>query len=340
MQTQGSWMNAQECDLCSNTDFQQIADYDRDGQPLSTVICSSCGLVRHECVPTEEELRQFYSNDYRQTYNGERTPGLRRIMRAWNNGLRIHKQFANYLPARGSVLEIGAGIGCTVKAFERAGFEARGIDPGGEFLSFSHDKLQADVQVGSLYDLPEDNATDSVLLIHVIEHLRSPMTALRKIGSLLKPGGLLYVECPNLAAPFARRSRLFHTAHIHNFVPATLQMLAEAAGYTLQKRFGDDRDTNLQMLFEFTGHCQLTIDAENVSRTIKQLKRADTLPYLARPQYVFDRTVKLASYAKEHLQAKHFVAQVIEECSTQNPDQQKVATLPDSAAITGSVIAA
>lgn len=316
-------MNASECDLCGHHEFTKIGDLDRHGNPLSTVACQKCGLVRHEVVPTEEELQAFYSSGYREEYNGERTPGVRRIMRAWNNGERIRDQVAGHLNQGGRVLEIGAGIGCTVKVFENAGFEAEGIDPGGEFLSFSRERLNARVEVCNLYDLSDEARYDAILLVHVIEHLRSPKAAFQKIAKMLKPGGMFYVECPNLQAPFASRSRLFHTAHIHNYVPSTLQMLGESCGFDLVQRFGDDRDTNLQMLFRNSGNCRLEIDQKNYERTLDDLKLADTVPYLLRPRYVVDRVVKLASYGREHLTAGRFVDTLIQKCrskSTSEPE--------------------
>ena len=311
-------MELTACDLCSGTDFEIVARKDRHGQALDTAICSCCGLVRHAYVPSEEELQQFYSTTYRADYNGESTPGPRRIMRAWNNGLRICSQVAPLLENDSRVLEIGAGIGCTVKVFERAGFAAEGIDPGGEFLKFSRDQLNANVQITNLYNLPQKQNYDAVLLVHVIEHLRSPREAFDYIAGLIKPGGMFYVECPNLQAPFARRSKLFHSAHIHNYVPSTLQMLGESCGFRLRKRFGDNQDPNLQMLFQHLGDKQLKVDTGNYQRTVQDLNQSNFLPYHARWRYLTDRVSKLASYASEHLQAKNFVKGLVAACSTDN----------------------
>lgn len=302
------------CDLCGDDSFQIVATKDRHNQPLDTVICETCGLVRHANVPTEEELSAFYSGSYREEYNGERTPGPRRVMRAWVNGERICQQVGPLLPSGGRVLEVGAGIGCTVKAFEKAGFASCGIDPGGEFLRYSRDHLHTDVQVHGLYDLPQNQEYDAVLLVHVIEHLRSPVTALKHIAGLLKPDGQLYVECPNLQAPFASRGRLFHFAHIHNYVPATLEQTGQAAGFRLQQRFGDDQNPNLQMLFERSAEITLQTESANVQRTLDDLQRSDFLPYHLRLRYVTDRTRKVVSYAREHLQAGAFVKRLVDDC--------------------------
>ena len=322
-------MELAACDLCEHTDFQQISDTDRHGKPLDTVACKKCGLVRHAVVPSEEELAQFYSTNYRSEYNGEARPGNRRIMRAWVNGERICQQVAPLLQSQSRVLEVGAGIGCTVKVFENAGFAAEGIDPGGEFLRYSKENLHTNVKVCSLYDLPEQQQFDAVLLVHVIEHLRSPKEALQHIAGLIKPGGMFYVECPNLQAPFARRSKLFHTAHIHNYVPSTLQMLAEACGFRLRKRFGDEQDVNLQMLFQHSGDPALKIDAENFERTIADLQRSNPLLYHLRSRYITDRFRKLGSYTREILEASSFVKDLVRECGAekkaQSTDQRKAA---------------
>jgi 2-polyprenyl-3-methyl-5-hydroxy-6-metoxy-1,4-benzoquinol methylase len=308
-------MDMSACDICDTAEFEIVADTDRHGVPLDTAICKKCGLVRHAHLPTEEELQQFYSTTYREDYNGERTPGPRRIMRAWNNGLRICRQVSPMLENNSRVLEVGAGIGCTVKVFEQAGFAAEGIDPGGEFLKFSRDKLNANVQITNLYDLPKQHSYDAVLLVHVIEHLRSPRESFEHIAGLIKPGGMFYVECPNLQAPFARRSKLFHSAHIHNYVPSTLQLLGESCGFRLRKRFGDDQDPNLQMLFQHSGEKQLNIDSDNYHRTLQDLNRSNPVPYHLRWRYVTDRLAKLGSYMSEHLQAKGFVRDLIRECA-------------------------
>ena len=49
------------CDLCGENAFQRIADRDRDSQLLDTVICMNCGLIRHAEVPSEDDLKRFYS---------------------------------------------------------------------------------------------------------------------------------------------------------------------------------------------------------------------------------------------------------------------------------------
>ncbi len=305
------------CDLCDGVNFHLISRLDRRGKPLDTGICARCGLVAHWNIPSDEALNEFYATRYRDEYHGEHSPSPRRVMRAWRNGRRIYRQLAPLVKPTDDVFEVGAGIGCNVKCFERAGHPAAGIEPNRGFQQFSRERLKASVSPGFLFDVPPQPSHDVVLLVHVIEHFRSPRTALEHIHRLLKPQGCLYIECPNLGAPFTTRSKLFHFAHIHNFTPATLRMLAERSGFELERDFSRPHDPNLQMLFRRAGAGRLEIDPASCRDTLAALTRYSTLGYHLRWNYVVPRTAKLVSYLYERIAAKRFVARLLAECAAE-----------------------
>ncbi len=315
-------MGQKQCDLCAGTEFEQIGTRDRHNQPLETVICKTCGLVAHGQIPSDEELARYYATEYRQSYHGEMTPSDRRVMRAWNNGERIFSQLQPYIEPDMEVFEVGAGIGCTVKVFELNGHTSRGIEPGEGFQNYSQQQLLTDVVRGDLFEQPRDKSHELILLVHVIEHFNSPRKALEYIRGMLSDDGLFYVECPNIAAPFARRSKMFHYAHIHNFTPASLKMLAESCGFKLEQQFGSQEDPNLQMLFSCSDSTELTIDPDNYRETMQVINAATPLRYHLRPYYFSSRAKKVASYLNEHLTAKQFVANAIQECQKFAAEQQ------------------
>jgi SAM-dependent methyltransferase len=214
------------------------------------------------------------------------------------------------------VFEIGAGIGCTVKSFEFAGYRAAGIDPGIGFTTYAQQQLRARVRVADLFELPPVPDHDLVLLVHVIEHFRSPRRALTAIRKLLVDGGRLYVECPNLAAPFARRSQLFHYAHIHNFTPQTLTLLARRCGFRIERVFSTADDPNLQMLLTRGEVDAGASDATSYGATKDALARSEGLRYHLRWDYVRRRAVKVAAYLGEHVAAGRRTAQLIERART------------------------
>jgi 2-polyprenyl-3-methyl-5-hydroxy-6-metoxy-1,4-benzoquinol methylase len=309
--------SAKACDLCGHTQFASVAQRDRRGEPLETDICLRCGLVMHAAIPSQSELDDFYARRYRLDYHGELSPSSRRVWRAWRNGHRIAAQLGDKLPGGANVLEVGAGIGCTVRALHERGFAAEGIEPHGGFQRFAAQQLGAPVVRRSLEDLPDQPRYQSILLVHVIEHLRSPRTALSRLHGLLREEGLLYVECPNLAGPFATAERLFHYAHIHNFTPQTLRWMAGRCGFELVEQFAADEHPELRMLFRKSARrCLPEFPRDAAERTLAAAYRYGWLGYHLRPRYLARRLAKLSRYAAEHLLARRRVRRLLQRGNT------------------------
>ena len=170
----GAFVRDAKCDLCGADEVELLATRDRRGKPLRTVVCTRCGLLSHESIPSDEELADYYAHEYRHAYHGEGQPSAKRVLRAWNVGRAIYQRVQSFVHPGDRVFEIGAGLGCTVKAFDLEGFEASGIEPGVEFQSFSRGTLHADIENARLEDLAPVPAYDFVLLVHVIEHFSQP----------------------------------------------------------------------------------------------------------------------------------------------------------------------
>jgi len=324
--SQRRYVRNQPCDLCGGGRFDVVAQLDRRGHKLTTVVCRQCGLVSHGRIPSDAQLAEYYGKKYRRDYHGETAPSAHRVIRAWKNGRRIFGRLEEYLRRGDRVFEIGAGIGCTVRAFEMAGFRASGIEPGEGFHAFSTDQLCTTIENVNLADLKHAATYDLVLLIHVIEHFNSPSKALRHIHRLLKPGGRLYVECPNVLAPHAAPLKLFHFAHVHNFTPKTLGMMAQACGFAIQKQLSGDRDKNLMMLLTRRERAELCIDSESYASTMEALTRYSTLGYHLRWRYLRDRLQTVTAQLSEHVMSKWRLARIVRQCK-RHAQQQEAANI-------------
>ncbi|MDQ6950723.1 MAG: class I SAM-dependent methyltransferase [Mariprofundales bacterium] len=304
------------CDLCGDSNWHVISQLDRHGHPLTTGLCARCGVVAHLPLPDEATIARYYAEEYRSDYHGEVVPAARRVMRAWNNGQRIHQMLAPFLPSQGSVFEVGAGLGCTVKAFAHHGFRARGIEPNRDFNRYSRQQLRADVANRNLYDLTDPVRHDLALLVHVIEHFRSPRSALMKLRELIVDDGLLYIECPNLAAPFATFERMFHFAHIYNFTPTTLRELAASCGFDLVAQLHDAAHPDIALLLRKGELPDTTeVDEAEPARVRHAIHRYSTLSYHLRGNYLQRRLTKLVNYGRERLCARAFVQNLMLRCA-------------------------
>ncbi len=302
------------CCLCSGADFHVIARRDRDGGPLITVMCCGCGLISHRDLPSEESLAEYYRSQYRVQYHGRARPSARRVMRAWKNGQRILALLRPHVPPGSRVLEIGAGLGCTVRSFQNAGYDAAGVDPGDEFTDFGVRFLKAALTRQTLDEIPAEPTRDLLLLVHVVEHLRCPDQALLKLRRLLKPGGVLYVECPNADGPATARGRLFHQAHTYNFTAVTLQLLAERCGFELLWSRPHADQPQLSMLFRRATARRRPVPVGSREHTLQRL-RMSSVRYHLRPSYLRNRLRKLGMYAGEFLWARRNVRRLVADCA-------------------------
>lgn len=100
----------------------------------------------------------------------------------------------------GRLLDVGFGSGAFLMHAKRAGWNVFGADP--DPVSVKNGRnLKLDVRQGGIEAfLDSPGAFDVIMLSHVIEHIHDPVKTLNIAYGLLKPGGLLYVETPNMKA--------------------------------------------------------------------------------------------------------------------------------------------
>jgi SAM-dependent methyltransferase len=154
-----------------------------------------------------------------------------------------------YVPAPGSFLDIGCGPGRLLYLAKRAGWTVRGLELSAAMAEFARERLDAEILVADFLDYrprPEDRF-DLVSLRHVLEHLRDPLFAMRKINGLVKPGGRAILEFPNIDAADKRLKRLliewglhrrkygedFVTGHCNEFCRTSFEHLLAKTGFEL-----------------------------------------------------------------------------------------------------------
>lgn len=88
------------------------------------------------------------------------------------------------------------------------------------------------------FDLPADY--DVAVLLHILEHLFDPETALQKVAKRIRPGGSIIGGFPVVPEMFAatRQEQVRKTAapmgHVSVFSPARVRRMAESCGLTVE----------------------------------------------------------------------------------------------------------
>jgi SAM-dependent methyltransferase len=148
--------------------------------------------------------------------------------RNWKSYVR--RQIAPYLA--GDVLEVGAGLGGTTKAYCPAG-PARWVclEPDAVLAQRLADSIcsgelpaRCSVEVGTLVDHPADDLFDAILYIDVLEHIEDDYAEMARAARHLRPGGVVVALSPahqSLFSPFDRS-----VGHYRRYSLSTLKALA------------------------------------------------------------------------------------------------------------------
>lgn len=228
------------CYLCEKPNLKIIRTKLRHDIKRNVLQCQHCGIVYLE--PKKEDLAEFYKKDYRKLY----TPVIGKV-------LNSKESFDIYLPFQQARLDLikeklnpgmkALDIGCssghflyTLKPYVK---EVIGIEFNREDADFVERVLGIKVYTNSIEntDIPLEYF-DLITAFQVLEHIDKPLEFLKTISKYLKPGGLLYIEIPNINDALISLYNLesyqdfwFREPHIFYYSPQTLSLLLKRAGF-------------------------------------------------------------------------------------------------------------
>lgn len=140
------------------------------------------------------------------------------------------------LGGTGTLLDVGTAAGAFLAAATARGWQAEGCEPNRWLADWGSRHYGARIRPGSLFEQSYAPASfDVVTLWDVIEHTTDPRATIEHCRTLLKPGGVLVINYPDIGSWIARalgRRWLFLTSvHLHYFDRRTMTRLLESTGF-------------------------------------------------------------------------------------------------------------
>ena len=180
------------CPLCGFSQSELIAEKDRYGMNVKTVICLNCGLLFQNPRMNEASSNKFYAEDYRILYASHST-----IESFFNTQVSLGRRRFEFLSQYfikdyRHILDFGCGAGGNLVPFIENKWQGQGYDMYKPYLDCGR---QHGLNVSS--DKPQGKF-DVILLNDVLEHFTDIQKELSNIKTLCHADTLIYVECPGL----------------------------------------------------------------------------------------------------------------------------------------------
>ncbi len=193
---------------------------------LGLVACASCGAEFAAGSDSGAYASDRYLDDHADLLWDH-------AQRQFEAGMRL--EWISERVSAGSLYEVGSAAGWFLDAARRSGFSVRGVEPSPALSAHAREVLGLDVVTGYAEEQPPGLQADVVCLWHVVEHAVDPVRLLRACVAQVAPGGLIFLEVPNLASPVAQRlgarwPALADRSHVTHFTPPALRAALEAAG--------------------------------------------------------------------------------------------------------------
>jgi SAM-dependent methyltransferase len=238
------------CLLCTEplSEAPIVGTTARGGKPSRRVACERCTLVQVAPAPSADALAAYYATSYHADHgpvdlrmtnaSGERVykPGEPEYDGAIQ---RMHELRAEAvigdlgLKPGARVLEVGCSDGRTLLELQKRGMVVYGLEPSLEKVAQSIER-GVEAACESLDQACrggfEAMQWDAVIAFHVLEHFPDPLEALDQMRSMLKPGGQIWVEVPNVLAPSLPLEHHWQWVHLFDFSRDTLSALFARAG--------------------------------------------------------------------------------------------------------------
>lgn len=182
--------------------------------------CRDCRSGSLDPRPTPETLHLAYSSYYTHSAPHEprgqgtaaRAPLWRRaipaavgrLMKLYQGRYDNVDYVMRYLPhpssSSGMLLDIGCGNGAFLRMAEERGWVALGCDPDPAAVAAAGRGGRTVRQGGPESFSDHLETFDAITLNHVIEHVPDPLQFLTLVRTLMRPGGHLYIDTPNIDA--------------------------------------------------------------------------------------------------------------------------------------------
>jgi 2-polyprenyl-3-methyl-5-hydroxy-6-metoxy-1,4-benzoquinol methylase len=223
----------QHCRVCNSTSSRELFTIERD----RFMVCRDCTHVFLDVSYDDDSIKKLYA-DYGDERAREYFQGIDWETRA-NIDLFLKRCQSYCLTPHDTLrlLDVGCGTGTLLKGALKLGFSVEGVEICEPLARDTAEQVGCTVHEEVLSRVTFDREQfDVITLYDVIEHLQEPLRDLRVVYDVLKPGGVLFILCPNEGALIRKLSKLIFTLSLSMCVrPVRLLYYQDHLSYFTRK---------------------------------------------------------------------------------------------------------
>jgi SAM-dependent methyltransferase len=271
-------INTVPCNYCA-VDDASVRFEAGEAQVSQIVQCNRCGLMYASprvYVPDHVSIETYDPEYIIQQVETSGRLRLEKELLQVHDYARTRSLLGQLHPGRGSLVEVGCGLGMLLEEFRKDGWEVLGIEPNRGYCRL----IEKDLGIRVIPTILEsagipDASADVVVMLHVIEHVPDPLGTLQEIYRILKPGGHLVMETPRYDTVtfrlLGKRERSLNCCgHIYFFTTETLRRAYEKAGFRTVRCDYVGRSVTLERLMWNLG---IISKSDSVQRGLSSLAR-------------------------------------------------------------------
>jgi SAM-dependent methyltransferase len=233
------------CPVCGSADIANeffATDFTVSNEKFPIASCHLCTAKFTQDVPDASSIGPYYkSEEYISHTNTSRGIINQLYQTVRKRTIRQKRKLIENLTGkkRGSLLDVGSGTGVFVSAMQQHGWQVTGLEPDADARKVASEANGIELDdINRLYELP-DNSYDAITLWHVLEHVHDLQGYMRKLKSLLKEKGKLFIAVPNHTCKDAAVYHEYWAAwdvprHLYHFSPVSMKILVEKHGMRIE----------------------------------------------------------------------------------------------------------
>jgi 2-polyprenyl-3-methyl-5-hydroxy-6-metoxy-1,4-benzoquinol methylase len=233
-----------ECPVCSSKEINPLLTVkDHTVSKESFVIwqCGNCSLRFTQDVPTAEFITPYYRSENYISHTNTDKGFINRLYKKVRNYTLQSKAdliIKSTCIAKGSLLDVGCGIGAFLNVMQQRGWQIKGLEPDENARKLAKELFHINAEESSqLFELP-NNSFDAITMWHVLEHVHDLHAYMEQLKNLMTKTGKLFIAVPNYSSLDADIYRLNWAAydvprHLYHFTPKAIKTLVQKHGMKL-----------------------------------------------------------------------------------------------------------